>query len=199
MRSGIIRFTSLFLFMPYVCCAEISDNVLAIFDHQMHERKVFAVQKIDCSRCHNFSLDASTQRVIPNENLRFSSFNKPFKEICHSCHTGGEKAYSAAPHTCYTCHRRFENILSIKPRDHENLAWKQAHSTAARVNGQSCMNCHMISQCVKCHLRRQNVEPMNHSRNYRYFHSIQVRAEPQRCDACHTTSFCENCHLGITN
>lgn len=196
MRCGIILFAGLVLFMPYNCRAEASDNILSMFDHQLHERKVFGIQKIDCSRCHNFSLDPLTNKVMPSENLKFSSFNRPFKEICHSCHTGGEKAYSAAPHACYTCHRRPENMSAIKPRDHENLAWKQAHSTAARAGGQLCMNCHMISQCVKCHLRRQDVEPINHSRNFRFYHSIQARAEPHRCDACHTNQYCVNCHLG---
>ena len=201
MRQGnfflkIIVFSGLVLFIPQPSLSESYDNILSVFDHQFHEKKVFEPQKIDCSRCHNFSLDPSTKKVIPTLDLKFSSFKKPYKEICHSCHTGGEKEYSSAPRTCYTCHRSFENILVIKPRDHENLAWKSAHSTAARVNGQSCMNCHMVSQCVKCHLRREDVEPVNHSRNFRYYHSLQVRQQPHRCDACHTKTFCVKCHLG---
>src|SRR3990167_8980253 len=113
---SVIIYVTLTLSLSHVCLAESYGDISVVFDHQLHERKVFSVNKIDCSHCHNFYLDPATQKVMPNAALKFSTFNKPLKQICHSCHTGGQKEYISAPHACYTCHRRFENILAIKPK-----------------------------------------------------------------------------------
>ncbi len=166
------------------------------YNHEMHLQKVFKVNSIECSHCHNFNLDPKGKEVKLNQAATASVLKMPLKEICHECHRSEIARYKDAPKTCFTCHKTMENIKRIKPTNHENISWKTTHSIEARVQGESCLNCHMTSQCSKCHLERNDIEMRNHPKNFRFFHSVQARGQPQRCDACHTKTFCVNCHLG---
>jgi hypothetical protein len=182
------------LFFQIVISA--NEGQLSRFDHQAHLDKVFNVKKIDCSHCHNFTLDTKTNEIKLNEFAKGSIFKIPVKQICHECHQSNDPEHANAPQTCFTCHRSMEGIKKIKPANHINLAWKSSHVTEARINSESCMNCHMTSQCAKCHLQRNNIEMKNHPRNFKFVHSVQARATPQRCDSCHTKNFCISCHVG---
>jgi hypothetical protein len=171
-------------------------EMITKYDHPMHIAKVFNPLNIECSHCHNFAIDKATGRAIPNNKLNESIFKLPLKEICHECHRSAETKYETAPKACYTCHRGMTNLSAVRPENHNNISWKNSHATEARVAGDSCMNCHMSSQCVKCHTQRNDVELRNHSRNFRFMHSVYARLQPQKCDSCHMKSFCTNCHLG---
>lgn len=165
------------------------------FSHEVHAQKVFGKDNITCSYCHNFKLDEGTGKITPNPNLTKSIFSKPLKDICHKCHQGTAK-YPQAPKSCFNCHSSVDDLKAIKPQGHENIDWKRSHSIVARADGNYCMNCHVKAQCVKCHLRRTDLEFQNHSRNYRYTHSVEARMQPHRCDFCHSRSYCVRCHLG---
>lgn len=166
------------------------------FNHEMHEAKVFTPGKVQCSKCHNFSLEPSSGKLIPEAALHEQSLKLSLKKMCHECHQGGNPQFESAPKTCFTCHSSATSLSAIKPQNHSNVAWKKSHALEARIAGDSCLNCHTNSQCVKCHTRRNDIEFENHSRNFRFTHSIEARLQPQRCDACHTKSFCVNCHVG---
>jgi hypothetical protein len=144
--------------------------MLAKFDHSNHLEKVFKVNSIQCSHCHNFDLDTKTNEIKLNEFAKKSIFKMPLKQICHECHQSAAPEHVKAPQTCFTCHRSMEGINKIKPANHTNLAWKSSHSTEARVNSDYCMNCHMTSQCAKCHLQTNHLEKINHPRNFKFFH-----------------------------
>jgi hypothetical protein len=186
---------NLFLFFTTVNILA-SEGQLSKFNHQAHLDGEFKAKNIQCSHCHNFDLDPKSKEIKLNEFAKGSIFKVPVKQICHECHQSSNPEHVNAPQTCFTCHRNMDSINKIKPPNHINLAWKSSHATEARVNSDSCMNCHTTSQCAKCHLQRNNIEMKNHPRNFKFTHSVQARATPQRCDACHTKSYCISCHAG---
>src|SRR3989344_3114335 len=94
------------------------------FNHQFHNCKVFKPQKIECSSCHNFSVNPETKKAILLKDYEKSSLHESLRSICHSCHQSGEPRYAKAPKTCYTCHRSIENIKTIRPKDHFGIGWK---------------------------------------------------------------------------
>lgn len=163
------------------------------FDHQFHEQKVFKPNNVSCSVCHNLNTSAATD-FKATEELKDATFKKPIKQLCHDCHTG--TTYPSAVKQCIFCHDTKERLLQIKPLSHENVAFKERHATEARAFGGQCLNCHTNTQCVKCHVTRNEVINQNHSRNYRYYHSIEARMSPHKCDTCHTQTFCIRCHVG---
>jgi Zn finger protein HypA/HybF involved in hydrogenase expression len=163
------------------------------FNHQAHLER--ALNGVQCKHCHNFSLNEKTNTIELNEAAKISILRMPVKQICHECHNTSTP-HQNAPQTCFTCHSSTDAIKKIKPQNHINLTWKTSHSLEARVQGESCLNCHVNSQCAKCHLQKNNFELKNHSRNFKYFHSVQARATPQKCDTCHSKTFCIDCHLG---
>lgn len=185
----------LFFFGLFAVSVKASE-MTAGFDHETHLNKVFLPNKIDCAHCHNFSLDQSAKEIKLTNEAKESILKISLKQVCHECHSSDMPKYNKAPQTCFTCHRTMEGIKKIKPPNHESISWRTGHSLEARVRGESCMNCHMTSQCSKCHLQRNDVDLRNHPPNFRYFHSVVARGQPQRCDACHAKSFCANCHLG---
>jgi len=176
--------------------AALASEMVSNFDHQVHLSKVFKVNNIDCAHCHNFSLDTKSKVIKLTPEASQSSLKLSLQQICHECHRSEEPKYKEAPKACFACHKTMEGIQQIKPMNHNSLAWKTSHTLEARVSGESCTNCHMTSQCAKCHLQRSDISNQNHPRNFRFFHSVQARGQPQRCDACHTKSYCTNCHLG---
>lgn len=166
------------------------------FDHAIHTSKVFNPLRFECSKCHNFSLEESSGKLVPHADLEKSAFRISLREMCHQCHQSAESRFAEAPKACYNCHSSPSGLSAIKPDNHNNGSWKSWHSLEARVAGESCLNCHTTSQCVKCHTQRNDITQRNHPRNFRVTHSIQARMQPQRCDACHTKSYCTNCHMG---
>lgn len=166
------------------------------FDHREHDVRVFSKHGVACSHCHNFSLNEITRELVPNAELKQSALNRDMKDICHECHKTAEAKWRDAPKTCATCHASMQAMTQIAPTTHRNLEWKRTHASNARADGSGCLDCHSSSQCVKCHLQRNDIDLVNHSRNFRFFHSVQARLEPHRCDACHTKTFCVNCHTG---
>ena len=173
-----------------------SASIMAKFDHQMHEQKVLPALKLSCSFCHNFELSADQKTAKATPGLASSAFKKPLKEVCHQCHNTEAGQFRAVPKSCFLCHSDRSAMQKIKPKNHENIAWKNSHALNAEVATGSCLNCHMTSQCVTCHLRRTDIEMKNHSRNFRFTHSVIARAQPQKCDACHVQNFCVTCHMG---
>lgn len=173
-----------------------SSNMISHFRHDDHIEKVFKPLQVDCTHCHNFTKDEANHSFSLNDKTKDTIFKMPLKQICHECHQSQAPQYEKAPKACFTCHQNMEGLRKIKPASHENISWKSTHSLEARVQGESCMNCHMTSQCSQCHLHRNSVEMKNHPRNFRFFHSVQARGQPQRCDACHAKTYCTNCHLG---
>lgn len=189
-------FTVFFLFILFYQNRLNANEMLGRFDHASHLENVFKLNNIKCAHCHNFDLDIKTNEIRLNEFAKKSIFKIPIKQICHECHNSEAPQHVNAPQTCFTCHRSIEGINKIKPENHINLSWKSAHSTEARINSEYCLNCHITSQCAKCHLQRNNIEKKNHSRNFKFFHSVQARTTPQRCDSCHNKSYCISCHIG---
>lgn len=167
------------------------------YNHDFHDAKVFKPLGFECAKCHNFALDKVTKQLTPTNDLKKSMFRIPLKEVCHQCHRSTDPRFVDAPKTCYTCHYNPAGLSAIMPPSHSNVVWKSTHGAEARIGGDSCLNCHVTSQCVKCHSERNDIELRNHPRNFRFYHSVQARLQPQRCDTCHTKSFCTNCHLGI--
>ncbi len=182
------------------CRAEVAArgklDVVSRFDHEFHDQKVFKPQSVSCDRCHNFKVNPQTGKAAPEDAFEKSTFRMPFKAICHGCHVSAEASKRNAPQACFTCHRSIENLKAIKPQNHMNIGWANSHATNARIDGESCLNCHMTSQCVQCHQRRNDIDLRNHTRNFRFMHSIMARAQPHKCDSCHSRTFCVDCHLG---
>ena len=174
----------------------VAGNIMASFDHTLHDKKVFSPTKFSCSKCHNFSIDPITKVATNFDGLKDQMFVKKVKDVCHQCHSGAQIENNSAPKTCFSCHRSIKNMKAIEPINHQSLSWKRGHALKARVNTQACLRCHTVSKCVKCHVRRDDLEMNNHSRNYRYFHSVEARLAPQRCDKCHQRRYCVQCHLG---
>ncbi|MBI2520015.1 MAG: hypothetical protein HYV97_06350 [Bdellovibrio sp.] len=171
-------------------------SIMTKFDHQMHEEKVLPAFGISCSTCHNFELNADQKTAKANPNLATSAFKMSVKEVCHQCHNTEAPQYRNVPKSCAICHSDQAAMQKIKPKNHENTAWKSTHALNAEVASNTCFNCHITSQCVKCHVRRNDIELKNHSRNFRFTHSVIARAQPQKCDSCHVQTFCVRCHLG---
>jgi len=195
MKLGL-GFLSLILIIAGTSFAE-SASPLSHFDHEFHSDRVFSQRKIFCEQCHNFRLNTETNKIVPTQDLHKSAFKKEFKDICHSCHVQEAAAMGApSPKACYSCHQGTDAMKTIKPQNHNNVGWARSHSMEARVDGSSCQECHTNSECVHCHLRRNDIEMKNHTRNFRYTHSIEARAQPQSCDSCHAKHFCIDCHLG---
>lgn len=188
-----------FVFISLIICAvsvraENQSSPLKLFNHEYHSQKVFEPQGVYCETCHTFKLDPKAKRVILDENAK-TAFRKSFKAICHDCHTSPDSKIRNAPHGCITCHKGMETLHNIKPQSHSNIGWSKSHGTEARIEKESCMSCHITSQCAECHLQRNDIQFRNHSRNFRFIHSIEARAQPQTCDSCHSRSFCLDCHL----
>jgi hypothetical protein len=171
-------------------------KIIERYNHDYHEKNVFAANKIDCSYCHNFEFPKGSKKAILKEEITKATFVKPIRELCHSCHRNAESKYPKAPQTCYTCHTSTTNMNKIKPQSHFGVDWAGNHSLNARTAENSCVTCHNTSQCVKCHVSRNTVMQKNHTRNFRFYHSVEARSQPQRCDACHTKNYCMNCHMG---
>jgi hypothetical protein len=187
----------LFFAVPFGISAATSKfDMLLRFNHEIHNAKVFEPKAIPCSQCHNFQVDPKTKRGTPNKDFSKSAFTSSFKTICHSCHNSSEKKDQTAPQACFTCHQNIEHFRAITPQNHLNVGWARTHSTNARGNGDSCLKCHTNYQCAQCHLRRNDIEFKNHSRNFRFIHSVEARLKPQTCDSCHSQSFCIDCHRG---
>lgn len=177
--------------------AEARVEQLKSFDHKFHEENAFKRNKTSCTDCHNLKeskTGGAASEFIPAEELASMTFKKTLKEICHSCHSGGQ--VKEAPKACYTCHSNPDQLQTIKPQSHIAGSWKNQHALAARADGDQCLNCHSNSQCIKCHASSNTIVKSNHSRNFRYFHSIEARLKPQSCDSCHTKSDCAKCHVG---
>ncbi len=170
---------------------EISDH----FDHDLHLAKVFKPNKVECSHCHLFSLDAASGKVTIESQAKETILRLTTKQICHECHQSPETKYVNAPKGCFTCHRGLESLNLIMPLNHKNVTWKTSHSTVARVQGDKCLDCHNPSSCTKCHFQRNDIQMRNHTRNFRFYHSIDARLQPQKCTTCHAVNFCISCHL----
>lgn len=194
MKLFLSTLTVLFAITPGARGAEIT----ARFDHEFHRLKVFEPRKVQCSHCHFFSQETQGKKITLDPQFKDTSLKLPLKQICHECHQSPESQHPNAPKECYACHRSLESLDKIKPLNHKNVAWKDSHSTVARIQGDSCFSCHTQSTCTKCHLQRNDIQMNNHSRNFRFFHSVQARLQPQKCGTCHTTNFCVGCHLGKT-
>lgn len=199
--SRIIYATRLFFALsqaiPHVIALADSEIIQEKFEHDMHSQKVFKPLSFECSKCHNFSLDSATGKLLPSAGLEHSSFRVAPRQMCHQCHQSTEPRFQSAPKTCFTCHADPSLLSAIKPLNHANVAWKREHALEARVEGGQCTQCHTHSQCAKCHTQRNDIVQRNHPRNFRVTHSIQARLQPHRCDACHTKTYCSNCHLGV--
>jgi hypothetical protein len=167
------------------------------FNHEAHVTGAFKTMKFDCSGCHNFTLASDNSEVKAEAGLTKSSLkSSDFKSLCHQCHNTEDNRFKAAPKECIICHSNTDLSKVIKPISHQNAAWKTTHSLNARTEGTSCLNCHIQADCLKCHLRRNDIEMVNHSRNFKFTHSVEARAQPHRCDACHTQNYCIKCHMG---
>ncbi|MEK6625219.1 MAG: cytochrome c3 family protein [Bdellovibrionota bacterium] len=195
MKNIIITFITSLLLIGIEANAD-SSSILAKFNHQMHEEKVLPVLGVSCSVCHNFELGADHKTAKATPDLSTSAFRMSVKEICHQCHNTEAAQYRTVPKSCSICHADQAAMQKIRPKNHENTAWKNTHALNAEVASNTCFNCHITSQCVKCHTRRSDIELKNHSRNFRFTHSVIARAQPQKCDSCHVQTFCVRCHLG---
>lgn len=171
-------------------------EILSHYDHELHQQKVFAPQGITCNECHYIQVDPTTKKARPEPGFELASVRRSFKEICHNCHQSRDPKNLTAPQGCFTCHQSIENFDAIKPQNHLFIGWNRSHAINARIDGDSCQSCHTNSQCVQCHLRRNDIIPQVHTRNFRYYHSVEARTHPYSCDACHSKSFCTDCHIG---
>ncbi len=195
LKIFIFTIMSVFLITGTRTYADVA-SILVNFDHQMHEEKVLPSFGLSCSTCHNFELNADKKTGKASPGLSTSAFKMTVKEVCHQCHNTENPKFRNVPKSCSICHREASAMQKIKPKNHENIAWKNTHALNAEVNSASCFNCHITSQCVKCHSRRTDIEMRNHSRNFRFIHSVIARAQPEKCDTCHVQTFCIRCHMG---
>jgi hypothetical protein len=171
-------------------------GIITRFNHESHENGAFKTMQFNCSNCHNFTLGADNVQVKAEPALATSSLKANLQTLCHQCHNTKDARFKAVPKECVLCHNSSDLSKVIKPINHQNAAWKTTHSLNARIEGSSCLNCHIQADCLKCHLRRNDIEMVNHSRNFKFTHSVEARAQPHRCDACHTQNFCVKCHIG---
>ena len=188
----LIIFTSLFSNMAFA-----GTGIINRFNHEAHEKGAFKNLDFSCSQCHNFEMSSNNKSAKATAGLTNSTFKTDLKNTCHQCHNTEDLRFKAAPKECILCHAKTpENTKEIKPLSHQNAEWKMTHSLNARTEGSSCLNCHIQADCLKCHLRRNDIQMQNHSRNFRFTHSVEARAQPHRCDACHTQNYCVKCHIG---
>lgn len=171
-------------------------GVLSRFNHEAHEKGAFKTMQFNCSGCHNFTITKDSIPAKAEPGLTSSTFKYDIKTTCHQCHNTEDTKYKEAPKECILCHSNTDASKQIKPLSHQNAEWKTTHSLNARTEGSLCLNCHIQADCLKCHLRRNDIEMKNHSRNFKFTHSVEARSQPHRCDACHTQNFCIKCHIG---
>ena len=86
---------------------------------------------------------------------------------------------------------------------HNGIEESTAVSDGSRVFKDDCMECHARSgkanDCSVCHRQvRKELEPEDHSRNWKQVHGQVVRADTDkshdRCSLCHVESTCASCH-----
>lgn len=187
----------LFILMINSLISSISyAGALSRFSHESHEKGAFKTMQFSCSACHNFTIVKDSIPAKAEPGLTNSTFKNDLKTTCHQCHNTEDTKFKDAPKECIICHTSTEVNKQIKPLSHQNASWKTTHSLNARTEGSSCLNCHIQADCLKCHLRRNDIEMKNHSRNFKFTHSVEARSQPHRCDACHTQNFCVKCHVG---
>ncbi|MDO8520085.1 MAG: hypothetical protein Q7T11_07990 [Deltaproteobacteria bacterium] len=148
-----------------------------VYDHEMH-MTFFEAASVACETCH----------ADPDS---FGDRSKVNPVGCHLCHNSAGPIIDANK-PCTVCH----DGGAPKPPSHKS-GWKSKHQIYAKLNAESCTQCHTDPQfCLNCHKRRDTVLQTMHRRNFRYFHSIEARANPRKCEACHTVSYCQDCHAG---
>lgn len=191
-------FFLLFNFLIFNCsnCSFAGSEIISRFNHDAHEKGAFKALQFKCSNCHNFTIASDNIHAQPEAGLSNSNLKFNLKMTCHQCHNTEKNRFKAVPKQCILCHTNTNLNKEIKPLSHQNAEWKTTHSLNAKTEGSTCLNCHIQSECLKCHLRRNDIEMKNHSRNFRFTHSVEARAQPHRCDACHTQNFCIKCHIG---
>ena len=79
-----------------------------------------------------------------------------------------------------------------KPDTH-NGAWLETHGQAARVDEESCLQCHTgRTSCIQCH---QDTQPRSHTPSWvKRGHALEARWSRETCLACHNDDSCIACH-----
>ncbi len=153
---------------------------------------VFHLKQVDnaCERCHKVLPEpGSTERAAPKMS------------ICLECHQSDYNEGKCTP--CHTDLRR----LALRPVayfSHEGEFLKR-HKNSARVEPNTCAQCHEQSFCSDCHastvatpLEFKLPEKLDsqflHRNDYVSRHMIEAREDPALCKRCHGASFCQDCH-----
>jgi hypothetical protein len=153
---------------------------------------VFHLKQVDnaCERCHKgLPEPGATQRFTPK------------MAICLECHQGDYNDGS-----CMPCHTDFRRV-PLRPLayfSHEGEFLKR-HAHAARVEPNTCAQCHEQTFCADCHARTAATavefklperadRQFLHRNDYVTRHAMEAREDPALCSRCHGTSFCQDCH-----
>lgn len=163
-----------------------SPNIL--FPHKVH-----VDAKVKCETCHGTMKDIGLA----------TRFQLPKMETCLVCH---DNTYASAD--CKTCHLsapsgRIQLTFTtgvLRPMqgnpygmDH-GPPYEFTHGTRAKLDRATCMQCHIESECLKCH--DGLVKPLSiHPNDYIALHPVEARMDTPKCDSCHRyQSFCAACH-----
>lgn len=128
----------------------------------------------------------------------------PAMQKCFDCHEHQEQWKAGV---CTPCHERsdIENVLPVTFLRHD-AGFLRQHGAAARMQENTCAQCHTQPDCDACHditqtlrveqrLPEQLEQNFVHRADYISRHSIEAEADPVACARCHSTSSCDDCHL----
>jgi hypothetical protein len=164
-----------------------------VFNHKVHFDR-----KIECGTCHFSAASGKMDDV----GLA-TRFQLPKMETCLACHNG-----TTAPAECRTCHLTDPSgrmqltfaSATLRPIQGDPLGldhgprYEFTHSTRAKLDRSTCMECHNDNFCTRCHDSLQ--KPLSvHPNDYITLHPLQAKMDSMVCQSCHRLqSFCAACH-----
>ncbi|OGQ81076.1 MAG: hypothetical protein A2289_14495 [Deltaproteobacteria bacterium RIFOXYA12_FULL_58_15] len=166
------------------------------FSHQTHMERT---KETGCVTCHDGIQDSTELPVA-----------KPSMAKCLTCHNHNQDYAQAR---CLDCHPSMQRLplAAVAEFDHSG-DWMARHGMQARVQADSCQQCHTQSTCSECHSRAAPAASVKiypeaverellHRGDWISAHAIEARADGDTCLRCHQDSgFCVSCHTqsGLT-
>ena len=161
------------------------------FNHAFHLKQVDNA----CERCHKVLPEPPRQGTAATERTT------PKMAICLECH---QSDYNEG--RCMPCHTDLKR-LPLRPVAYFSHLGEflKRHKNAARVEPNTCAQCHEQSFCSDCHARTVATavefklperldRQFLHRNDYVSRHMIEAKEDPALCKRCHGASYCQDCH-----
>ncbi len=172
-----------------------------VFRHGAHVDEYGA----ECITCH-----AATKSITGKDDLL------PGHSVCTTCHDVKEEK------SCGMCHTTEAPKLSSRITAYSEKFNHATHIDNAKIECKvchadldaplpserighfptmvECIACHtqklVSSDCQKCHLKTDDLEPVSHKLDWIHRHGAVASASQNECSACHKQESCQYCHNG---